>query len=161
VACASAGLAQADPKPEELAEAGALDFAKAFNARSVDQMMKVSAVPFFRGPQPAAPQTFGPEGPLFKTEKELRAKLGEKVRGDLPEKVQQVVKYAAHRNQLLVSSDQVRFLDEALGTDGLIVYLHAKGDKGVCPVFVRFEKKQAKVVGYLWTRLDKDARQDK
>jgi hypothetical protein len=142
-------------KPEELARAAALDFAKAFNARSADPMMKVSAVPFLLGRQTVGPTNFGPENLLIKTEKELRAKLGGKVRGTLPGEVQQIVKYAAHRGQLLVSADEARALDEAVGKDGLIVYLREKGEEGVFPVFVRVDRGQARVVGYLWTRPEK------
>jgi len=82
---ASAGKAASGPKPEELARAVALDFARAFNVRSVDQMMKVSAIPFLPGRQIVGPTSFGPEKLLLRIEKELRAKLAEKVRGTLPE----------------------------------------------------------------------------
>jgi hypothetical protein len=152
VAHAWAGLAADGPKSEELARAAALDFARAFNARSVDQMMKVSAVPFLAGRQILGPTSFGPANPLLKTEKDLRAKLGAKVAGTLPGEIEQVVKYAAHRKQLLVSADEANALDEAVGKDGLIVYLRQQGEKGVYPIFVRVDGGQAKVVGYLWTR---------
>jgi hypothetical protein len=152
VAHAWAAHAPDGPKAEELARAAALDFAKAFNARTVDQMMKVSALPFLPGRQIVGPTGFGPASPLVRTGKDLRAKLGAKVDGTLPGEVEQVAKYAAHRKQLLVSADEAKALDEAVGNDGVIMYLRQKGEKGVYPIFVRVAAGQAKVVGYLWTR---------
>jgi hypothetical protein len=140
-----------EKKLEELANDAALRFAKAFNERSVDGMMDVVGVPFFYRPK-GTPMgsTFAPS-PVVKTEKELRAKLKDKVAGNLPTDIDRVVKYKDHRNKLLVGGDDLKALDEVAGKDAWIVFVTKVGHKGVIPIVVKVEGQVVKVIGLLGT----------
>lgn len=138
-------------EPEDLAKDAALRFAKEFNEHSVDGMMKVAGVPFFYQPNGTPMGSNFAPSPVVKTEKELRAKLKEKLVGTLPPDIDRVVRYKEQRNKLLVGGDDLKALDEVAGKDAWVVFVTRKGKTGVVPIVVKVEERKAKVVGFLWT----------
>ncbi|MCI0379011.1 MAG: hypothetical protein L0215_15490, partial [Gemmataceae bacterium] len=87
------------------------------------------------------------------TERELR-ELVAKVEGKLPLEVAETIRYGDR--QLLYHPDARTALAKTLGWNDYVVFLHHTGEWPRYPVFVRIEAGQAKVVGWLGTRLDDD-----
>jgi hypothetical protein len=143
-------------EPEDLARNAALRFARAFNERSVDGMMDAAAIPFFYLPKGTPMGSNFAPSPVVKTEKELRAKLKEKVAGSLPTHIDRVVKYQDHRNKLLVGVDELKALDEVAAKGAWVVFVTKKGETGVVPIVVEVGDRQARVVGFLGTWLETD-----
>jgi hypothetical protein len=119
-------------------------------------MMDVAAIPFFylsKGTPMGS--NFAPS-PVVKTEKELRAKLKQKLAGSLPSNIDRVVKYKDQRDKLLVVGDDLKTLDTVAGKAAWVVFVTKKGKTGVVPIVVKVEEQQARVVGFLGTWLEND-----
>lgn len=145
------GSARDATKPEDQAKDAAIQFATAFNDRSVDGMMKVAGVPFFYQPRGTPMGSNFAPSPVVKTEADLRAKLKEKLPGTLPTDIDRVVSYKDQRTKLLVGGDDLKALDQVAGTNGWVVMVTEKGTPGVVPIIVAVEDGRARVVSFLWT----------
>jgi hypothetical protein len=141
-------------EPEDLARDAALRFARAFNERSVDGMIDAAAIPFLYLPKGTPMGSNFAPSPVVRTEKELHARLQEKVAGSLPTHIDRVVKYQDYRGKLLVVGDDLKALDEVAGKGAWVVFVTKKGQTGVVPIVVKVEERQARVVGFLGTWLE-------
>jgi hypothetical protein len=170
VLCAShvSGFAQDTDARKKAAREAAVTYARAYNLKTgrAAAAMKVAAAPFFPGVV-----SFGGSGPrvpvaapVFKEEKELRKWLETGGRGaKLSLKALRVQSYADFRKKYLEKEPKSSglgdlplrqqqaaraALDQAVGKDGLIVFLGEKAEVSE-GILVRFEKKTAKVAGVL------------
>jgi hypothetical protein len=152
LACAvlvcGAGRAADDEKPQDKAKAAGVAFVKAFNARDVDAMMKVSDVPFYGSPKG--------KDTVFEKADDLKADLKRRV-GSLPAdfRLPETVAEVLTLDELLkkgkegakADDPEVKMMRQVLGKDGYVVVLGAEKKRaGALLVAIKKDGK-AKVVG--------------
>ncbi|MCI0638662.1 MAG: hypothetical protein L0Y72_19720 [Gemmataceae bacterium] len=139
--------------PYKQAKVAALRFANALNERAADDLIPLAKTPFVDGHRYSFGRGKTAVAVTLTTEKDLRD-LVAKVEGKLPLEVAETIRYGDR--ELLYHPNARTALTKTLDRHDYVVFLRHKEEWPRYPVFVRVNAGQAKVVGWLGTRLDDD-----
>lgn len=142
--CCGVGPAADEARPKDKAQAAAVAFAKAVNARDVDAMTEVAGLPYYFAP--------GGKGTVFEKAEGLKADLkrwARRLPADcrVPEAVVEVRTWDDFPKNFEADDPEVKLARQVLGKDGYVVYLGAEGRAGAVVLVAIRAGGGARVVG--------------